>query len=111
MGSILNKHIYYLVVDCLDPSRLRHLTIPVIHVSYVIKLIKRFRDLVRIKIDIRVTRIEYEEIVKYLRTLKRDYSIEDDDSSLPITMSRRSETTNEVNGSNGVVHLDIHRLL
>jgi hypothetical protein len=55
-----------LVVDYVDPSKLRYLTIPVTSVHDVEKLLKQFRELFRIRFDLNLhgLRTECGEIVK-----------------------------------------------
>ena len=98
------------VIDYVDPSKLRHLTIPVIGVHDVRKLLKLFRDLSIVKFDLRGLWTEYGEIVKYLRILTKDYSIKEDDSAMFVEMCRHSETTNVVNESNGIDHREARSL-
>ena len=98
------------IIDSVDPLKLHYLTIPVIGVHHVKTLLKTFRALLRIKFDLRGLWTEYGEIVKYLRTLTRDYSIHEDESSMFVEMCRHSQTTNIANESNGINRRETRRL-
>ena len=98
------------VIDYVDPSKLRYLTLPVIGFHDVRKLLQQFRDLSSVKFDLRGLWTEYGEIVKYLRTLTEDYSIKEDDSSMFVEVCRRPEMTNVGNESNGINHREARSL-
>ena len=98
------------VIDYVDPSKLRYLTLPVIGFHEVRKLLQQFRDLSSVKFDLRGLWTEYGEIVKYLRTLTEDYSIKEDDSSMFVEVCRRPEMTNVENESNGINHREARSL-
>ena len=89
MDQHLIGQICLVVVRCVDPLKLRHLTIPVSGVNHVQQLLSGFGDLLSLKFDIRGTRAEFDEIVKHLLRLTSDYSIEQDDSSSIVKMNRR----------------------
>ena len=114
MDQRLIEQIGLLVVRYVDPSKLRHLTIPVVDLTHVEQLLNGFEDLLSIKFDIHGTQMDYDVIVKHLRTSTSDYSIEQDDSSFFIKVYRRLKTTNslkrmKVDYSSGDSELDLKR--
>ena len=102
------------VVRYVDPSKLRHLTTPVINLTHVEQLLNGFEGLLSIKFDKCGTWMESDEIVKHLMRLTSNYSIEQDDSSFSIKVYRRQETTNslkrmKVDYSSGDSEFDLKR--
>ena len=93
------------VVRDVNPSKLRHLTISVIDVGHVQQLIEAFRDLLSIQFDLLRESFNYGEIVKFLRTLRNDYSIEEDESLSFINKGRRRETIHVLSRSRRIHHL------
>ena len=91
--------IYDMIAEHVDPSKLRHLTIPADNAISVHDFLRRFSGLASIKLNTRCTRTKCDQLVKNLREVITDYSIEQDYSSLSIEMYRRAETTNVGNKS------------
>ena len=89
MVSLCGLDIWDIIAEHVDPSKLRHMAIPVSSVLDVLDFLRRFRDLASIELNTRCTRRHYDEMVELLRRSITDYSIEIDDSSLSITMFRR----------------------
>ena len=78
------------VVRYADPSKLRHLRVPVFDIDDVQLLLGRFKDLITIKFDLRGRVGTSEQIVNHLKTLTNKYSCVTSGSSMFIKMGQNT---------------------
>ena len=84
----LAENIRRVVVAYVNPSKLRHLQIPICCIDDITMLLKHFTDLLSIKFDKRGIRVEYNVLVKYLKKLPSGYLIDEDSSPMFIKIDR-----------------------
>jgi hypothetical protein len=80
------------VVLYADPSKLRHLRMPVFDIDDVRMLLSSFRDVVNIKFDLRGRAGISEQTVTYLKTLTKEYSCVTNGASMFI---KKGQKTND----------------